>query len=137
MEPNLNVNQTQLEADIAAIDDYLAENEIDAQTHPSGLRYVITAQGEGNTPTLCDNVIVTYEGSLLSNGEVFDGTDDPVNFPLNALITGWKIGIPLVQSGGSITLYIPSGFGYGSQGSGEAIPPNSNLIFEIALTSVN
>lgn len=136
-EPNLNVNQERLDADIEAIDEYLSENNINAQTHSSGLRYVITEEGDGKSPTLCDNITVTYEGSLLSNGNVFDGTESPVNFPLDRLITGWQIGIPLIETGGSITLYIPSGFGYGSSGSDQAIPPNANLKFTITLVDVD
>jgi len=41
LEPNLAVNQEQLTKDIEAIDAYLASNNIEAQTHPSGLRYII------------------------------------------------------------------------------------------------
>ncbi|MAO65546.1 MAG: hypothetical protein CL666_11155 [Balneola sp.] len=136
LDPNLNVSESQLQADIEAIETYLEENNIDAQVHSSGLRYVINEPGDGDKPTLCDQVTVRYEGRLMSDGSVFDGTDQARAFGLNRLITGWQIGIPLIEKGGSITLYIPSVYGYGSRGSGDTIPPNSNLIFDIELAGV-
>ncbi|SMO94708.1 FKBP-type peptidyl-prolyl cis-trans isomerase [Gracilimonas mengyeensis] len=136
VKPNLNVDEAQLQADIDAIESYLSENNIDAEVDPSGIRYVIHNPGDGKSPSLCKTVAVTYEGRLMSNGNVFDGTDSSVAFGLNRLITGWQVGIPLLEEGGSITLYIPSVYGYGSRGSGNAIPPNANLIFDIELKTV-
>ena len=132
------VDSAQLEEDIAAIDTYISENNIDnVQEHSSGLRYVIDEQGTGELPELCSQVTVNYQGRLMSDGTVFDQSQNPVTFPLRNLIYGWQIGIPLLQSGGSITLYIPSVYAYGSRGSGESIPPNANLIFEISLINVD
>jgi FKBP-type peptidyl-prolyl cis-trans isomerase len=136
-EPNLTVNKEQLQADIETIDAYLKKNNIQAETHPSGIRYVIGKAGSGATPTLCGSVGVAYQGRLLSNNYNFDGTESPRNFDLNRLILGWQIGIPLIKPGGRITLYIPSVYGYGSRGAGQDIPPNANLIFDITLYSVD
>jgi len=118
LEPNLAVNQEQLAKDIEAIDAYLASNDIEAQIHPSGLRYVIKSSGEGDRPNYCSNVSVSYEGKT-------------------NLITGWQIGIPLVKEGGRITLYIPSVYAYGANSIGSDIPPNASLEFEIVLFQTN
>lgn len=136
-EPSLTVNQDQLKTDIQKIDAYLEKNDIQAKTHPSGIRYVIDKTGSGSTPTLCGSVDVAYRGRLLSNGYNFDGTESPRSFNLDQLILGWQIGIPLIKPGGRITLYIPSVYGYGSRGAGQDIPPNANLIFDITLYSVD
>jgi FKBP-type peptidyl-prolyl cis-trans isomerase len=133
---NTNVNKTQLQEDIDAIDAYLSENNIEAEIHKSGIRYVINTKGDGSKPSLCDQVTVNYEGRLMSNGRVFDDAGGRnIAFPLANLITGWKIGIPLIKEGGSITLYIPSVYAYGSRGS-QDIPSNSNLVFDISLIQV-
>ncbi|MEP1151451.1 MAG: FKBP-type peptidyl-prolyl cis-trans isomerase [Balneola sp.] len=129
-----NVDQEQLNADISKIDNYLSNNSIDAQAHESGLRYVVNSTGDGLAPDVCSTVTVSYEGRLF-DGEVFDSNENGVSFPLDRLIPGWQIGIPLIKSGGSITLYIPSVYAYGSAGS-RNIPANSNLIFDINLTKV-
>ena len=136
LEPNLAVNQDQLAQDIETIDAYLAANEIEAQTHPSGLRYVIKRSGEGDRPNYCSNVSVSYEGKTL-NGNIFDSRSTPINFPLQNLITGWQIGIPLIKEGGRITLYIPSVYAYGANSIGSDIPPNASLEFEIVLFQTN
>ena len=144
-EPDLNVDQAQLAADIAAIDAYLAQEGIVAEIHPSGLRYVIKRSGDGDHPALCDQVFVTYEGKLISNGQVFDGTQEITSFDLSgSLITGWQIGVPLINdrgngSSGRITLYIPSVYGYGKEGNSRStppIPPDANLEFEVLLFDV-
>ncbi len=124
----------QLEIDIEIIDDYLAENGITAQVEANGMRYVIHEQGGGARPTIANTVTVNYEGRFLSNDEVFD-SGQRISFPLTNVIAGWQFGIPLVNVGGSITLYVPSGFAYGMSGRG-SIPPNAILIFDVDLLDV-
>ncbi|MDW3191432.1 MAG: FKBP-type peptidyl-prolyl cis-trans isomerase [Cytophagales bacterium] len=126
--------EEQMAIDLEILDEYLADNNITAQTDPSGLRYVIREQGNGPTPELTGTVRVGYEGTLL-NGDVFD-SNEGTSFQLNNLIEGWQIGIPLIQEGGDITLYIPSGLAYGPQGIPGFIPANANLIFTIQLMEV-
>jgi FKBP-type peptidyl-prolyl cis-trans isomerase FkpA len=128
------VDQVRLEQDISTIDAWLEDREIyDAIEDPSGIRYTIDVQGSGVEPCIENNVTVTYKGKLLSNGVQFDASSSPVSFPLNNLILGWQIILPKIKSGSLVTLYIPSGFGYGPGGAGASIPANANLIFEIQL----
>jgi FKBP-type peptidyl-prolyl cis-trans isomerase FkpA len=72
----------------------------------------------------------------LLNGTVFDGTTtQPISFKLGQVISGWQIGIPLIQKGGKIRLLIPSGLAYGPDGQGP-IPGNAVLDFDIELLDV-
>lgn len=135
LEPNLQVSKEQLDLDVEGIDAYLEENDINAVKDESGLRYVVVDAGKNRQPDLCSVVAVTYTGSLMSNDEVFESTENPVSFPLRNLITGWQIGIPKVKQGGKVILYIPSVYAYGGRDVGD-IPANSNLIFEIQLVAV-
>ncbi len=128
------VDQTQLQKDIVAIDDYLTSKSIVAIKDPTGLRYVITKAGDDTRPCLESKVVVKYAGRLF-NGAGFDAAVNPVSFPLNGLILGWQIGFPNFGKGTKATLYIPSGFGYGVNGSGTTVPANANLIFDIELIS--
>ncbi len=125
----------QLEIDIVKIDNYLGENNITAQIHESGLRYVIHIEGSGVSPAPTDVVEVDYLGKLLSDGTVFDQANG-AEFPLNRLIEGWQIGFALLKEGSEATLYIPSGLGYGTTGAGSSIPPDAVLIFDVTLISV-
>jgi FKBP-type peptidyl-prolyl cis-trans isomerase FkpA len=127
-----NLNQTQLTADIQTIDDYLVSISKTAIEDESGLRYIITEQGAGETPCLESNIKVSYTGVLMSNSNVFD-EGSGVRFTLNNLIAGWKIAFLKFNRGTKATLYIPSGLAYGPVANG-SIPANSNLIFFVELT---
>ena len=127
------VDQTQLQLDITAIDSYLDNEGITAMEDPTGIRYTIDVQGSGPKPCIENNITIKYKGNLMSDGTQFDISNFPVSYPLNNLILGWQIIMPKVQAGSKVTLYIPSGFGYGSFAGNPKIPANSNLIFEIEL----
>lgn len=123
----------QIKADVQAIDDSLAAWGIQATQHPSGIRYVLN-QGTGNRPFDQSRITVDYTGRLLGEETPFDeGTN--VTFTLSNLITGWRVMLPLVREGGEITMYLPSSYGYGSQGT-NGIPPDANLEFDITLQQV-
>lgn len=123
--------EAQLEIDKGIIEDYLDNNGLTAQSTTQGLYYIIDNQGTGDQPNINSIVTVRYTGKFL-NGSVFDsGT---ISYSLASLIEGWQIGIPLFNAGGSGTLFVPSGLGYGTTGSG-SIAPNTVLIFDMELIS--
>jgi FKBP-type peptidyl-prolyl cis-trans isomerase FkpA len=128
--------EKQAELDEQIIQDYLNENNIDAVQHESGLYYLITDEGTGENPDISSTIDFYYKG-YFTDGSIFDqSTTGPAHYPLQNLITGWQIGIPLIKEGGSITLFIPSALGYGSNGSG-SVPPNAVIIFDIDLIATN
>lgn len=109
------------------------------QVTDSGLKYTIVKEGAGARPSATDNVTVHYVGRL-SDGTVFDSSverGEPTTFPLNRVIPGWTEGLQLMQEGSVAVFYIPSELGYGEDGAGEIIPPNTPLIFEVQLIKVN
>lgn len=112
---------------------YAKANAINYTEDPSGLLYEITNPGTGAKPSVTNTITVTYAGKLL-NGKQFDaGT---ITYGLSSLIKGWQIAVPKIGAGGSMKVLIPSSLGYGSQGAGSDIPPNSPLYFEITLNAV-
>jgi FKBP-type peptidyl-prolyl cis-trans isomerase len=131
------VDQARLQTDIATIDTYLISNGIVAQTEPNGMRYVVTTTGDGPSPCLESRVTVNYVGRLLNGGSQFEATTSDITFSLSGLILGWQLVFPLLPAGSKVTLYIPSGYAYGSSvAAGGKIPANANLIFELELVSV-
>ena len=122
-------------SEIQEVEAYLAANNLQATQHCSGVFYHIVEEGSGATPTVCNNVDVTYSGKL-TNGDQFDASTTPVSFSLGYLIRSWQIGIPLIKKGGRIILYVPPSFGYGDRQAGD-IPPNSILIFDVSLLDVH
>ena len=131
------VDKTRLAADIQAIDLYLSTNGISAQSEPNGVRYVVKTPGTGITPCLESSIKVKTTGTLLKTGFEFQ-PDLEFTTRLSGLILGWQLVLPLIPAGSTLTLYIPSGYGYGVNGGGGGkIPANANLIFEIYMSSVN
>ena len=107
-------------------------------TTESGLQYLILSEGRGNNPTLNDNVTVHYHGTLI-DGTIFDSSVDrkqPATFPLNGVIPGWQEALQMMSIGSKWKILIPCELAYGESGAG-AIGPNSTLIFEVELLSIN
>ena len=107
-----------------------------------GLKIIDTKVGTGAVAEDGDTLTMRYTGRLKSNGEEFDSNmkpdGKPFTFPLGGgqVIKGWDIGVKGMKVGGKRTLDIPSNLGYGAQGGGAKIPPNSDLVFDIELMEV-
>jgi FKBP-type peptidyl-prolyl cis-trans isomerase FkpA len=127
----------QFTADTTAIRAYIVKNNIPALKHESGIFYQIIAPGTGSVDYKASTTVkANYAGRLLGNTTTFDKTNGtPASFALGQVISGWQIGVPLIQKGGSIRLLIPSYYGYGNANTG-AIPANSILDFDIELIDV-
>lgn len=119
---------------------FLAENagKVGVKTTASGLQYLHEVEGEGGMPMVADTVEVHYAGTLL-DGTEFDSSikrGKPASFGLGQVIPGWTEGLQLMRVGGKTRFFIPSDLAYGSGGT-RGIPPNSVLIFEVELLSIN
>lgn len=122
----------------------LAEDSIAATQHSSGVFYNITQNGTGSLPGICSNITVKYTGSIYPSGVVFDSTpasSQGISFTLGQLIVGWQKILPLIKTGGKVTLYVPPTLGYGAnairdQNGNVVIPASSYLKFDIELVNV-
>lgn len=121
-------------SEIADVQSYLSSNGITATQHSSGFFYVTSGTATGSVPGQCSRISVRYTGRLTS-GTIFDQASSTVNFFLYELISGWRIGLPLISAGQNIRLYLPPSLGYGNRQAG-SVPPNSILIFDIELVAV-
>ena len=107
-------------------------------TLPSGLQYKVIKEGTGPKPKPGDTVTVNYEGKLI-NGTVFDSSykrGEPATFPVTGVIPGWTEALQLMKEGAKYELFIPPSLAYGERGAGNAIGPNTTLIFEVELLSI-
>lgn len=107
-------------------------------TLPSGLQYKILTKGDGPIPTASDSVVCNYRGTLI-NGTEFDSSykrGEPTTFPVAGVIRGWTEALELMPVGSKWQLFIPPDLAYGERGTGADIGPNSTLIFEIELISI-
>jgi FKBP-type peptidyl-prolyl cis-trans isomerase len=104
---------------------------------PSGIRYsydsIVKA---GARPTLTSKVNVDLTAQILNATSSFYSVSDTTIDLTNTPVTAFKIILPKITVGTTITIYVPSGYAYGALSPSTAIPANSNLIYTITLKSV-
>jgi len=122
---------------------FLEENKKnkDVVVLPSGLQYKIIKKGNGQKPSLEDNVLVHYKGTLL-NGKEFDSSynhdgGEPITISLGNVIKGWQEAVTLMPVGSKWQIFVPPALAYGERANGPDITPFSTLIFDIELISIN
>jgi FKBP-type peptidyl-prolyl cis-trans isomerase len=135
--------------------------EANAKTLESGVVIQILQHGpngpnRGIRPTKSSTVKIHYHGTLF-DGTVFDSTfnkkrktpsneddktssssvNEPVQFPLAAVIPGWRDGVCDMYEGEIAMIGIPPELAYGDQGTPDGrIPGGSTLFFKIELIQV-
>jgi len=94
---------------------------------------VVLKKGTGAAVSSADTVTVNYLGATYQGKAPFDEsyTKKPLTSPLSGLVKGWAIGLDGVKVGSRVLIQIPPAYGYGAQGSGSTIAPNSTLWFVI------
>ena len=107
---------------------------------PSGLEYVVLAEGSGDKPTQGARIAAHYTG-WLTNGTKFDSSKDrgqPFVFAVGTgmVIKGWDEALLDMQVGERRKLTLPPHLAYGPRGAGGIIPPNATLIFEVELVAI-
>jgi FKBP-type peptidyl-prolyl cis-trans isomerase FklB len=135
-----NLQSGKAEKNLKAGQKFLEENKKKpgVVTLPSGLQYMVLKEGNGPKPTATDKVTTHYHGTLI-DGTVFDSSVErgqPATFPVNGVIKGWVEALQLMPVGSKWRLFIPSDLAYGEQGAGGSIGPNSALIFDVELISI-
>lgn len=138
----------QLSYEKGLIENYLVNNNLEAQQTEEGIYYIISREGEGEHVAEEDTVISNFTLRLL-NGKVLTTTEAPVareagifkestkydhyafSLAKDRLLEGWIIGLPLLKEGGKGTFFIPSKFAFGSKSAAGVIPPNATVIYDI------
>jgi len=95
-------------------------------------------EGRGVRPTQASTVRVHYHGTL-ADGTVFDSTlgGEPVAFPLNGVVPGWREGVKNMHEGETAMIGIPPDQAYGPEGTPHGrIPGGSSLFFKIQLLEI-
>ncbi|MEO6581543.1 MAG: FKBP-type peptidyl-prolyl cis-trans isomerase [Sphingomicrobium sp.] len=117
---------------------WIGAGSLRGETTPSGLRFRTVTAGSGPQIKAVDGVLVEYEGRLM-DGTVFDSSEGRGPTPMIAgqVIPGFAEALTRMQKGGRYKIIIPSNLGYGeTQPPGSAIPPNSDLDFDVHVVQV-
>ena len=113
----------------------------EAKQSASGLVYIIENEGTGAKPAEGSKCSVHYKGTFRKSGEKFDSSYDrnaPMDFQykVQRMVPGFEEGIGMIAKGGKAKLIIPYYGAYGAQGRPGAIPPYSDLVFDIEMVNL-
>ena len=125
----------------ALAEQFLAANAArpEVSTTASGLQYEVLESGSGGaSPGPQANVVTHYHGTLV-DGTVFDSSvqrGEPAEFGVHQVIPAWTEALQMMSVGDKWRIACPPQLAYGDRGAGDAIPPNTALVFEIHLIDV-
>jgi FKBP-type peptidyl-prolyl cis-trans isomerase len=129
--------RAELTAEDAAI---VAEKWPEARENPSGLRYIVLAEGSGDRPKPRQRLTALYRGMLIDGTEFSSGVDpnNPFVFRLGAgeVIVGWEEAFSEMRVGEKRILIIPYSLGYGLRGNPPKVPNRATLVFEVELLKI-
>ncbi len=120
---------------------YLAENakKEGVVTLPSGIQYKILKKGTGKMPS-GKSLVRMHIVSKFTDGTLFDDTHvegrGPVDLPLDQVMKGWSMIVPLMPIGSTWEISVPYQLGYGDAGFQNVIPPYATLVFEMELLDI-
>ncbi len=111
-----------------------------AEVYPSGLRIYWLEKGQGKKPVKGQTVQLHYKG-YFEDGRLFDSSYKygiPLSFKagVGRVIPGLDQAVLKLHEGDKAVIFIPSHLGYGEQGAGNVIPPNTDLVFIVELKKV-
>ena len=113
----------------------------DTITTESGLQYTQIEPGDGPAPKPGDVVTIHYRANFEDGTELSNSYDSgqPISFALgqSMVIQGWDEGVALMREGEKAQLIVPPALAFGESGTGDGVvPPNSTMVFEIELVSI-
>lgn len=154
----------QFEAELLAIDDFLAGNDIIAERHPSGFSYIIDDEGSGESfddycrrsfKLTVHHLDSTYIFSNYEEVERDQGFDFVYIDTFETYACGQKVRTAallsldeLIKVGGKVRLFVPSALAFGTEGyniergnsQGDrrivSIPANSTLLISAEIIKV-
>jgi len=89
-------------------------------------------QGNQAHPDRNSYIVANYTGTLI-DGSTFESATNANLGKITGLVPGLQKGLKKMQDGGHYIFYIPSKIAYDTVSTNAAIPPHSNLIFDLEL----
>lgn len=133
MKPMAGVDSFDTASQVRFLDEAAAKEG--AVRTATGVVLEVITEGEGAMPGRDDTVSVFYVGRL-SDGTVFDATDDAVDFRVSELTPGLAEALTMMRPGGKYRVTIPSEQAYGEDGIPGIIPGRAALQFIVELNGV-
>ena len=131
--------------EIKDIKNYVSKKGVKTEQTKNGVFVQIENAGDAQKAQPGKVASIMYKGYFVTDGKVFDTNMDttkghiaPIDVVVGQgrVIPGWEEALPYFGKGGKGKIYVPAMLAYGPQGIEGAIPPFSNLIFDIEIRDV-
>lgn len=121
-------------------EDFLRQNmmKTGVEETDSGLQFSIVEETTGKSPGLNDKVKI-HQRALLLDGKILEDTyrrNSPDEVAIDELIEGLQEGLQLMSVGSRYKFWVPADLAWGRKGTGNKIPPNAVLSFDIRLLEI-
>ena len=104
----------------------------------SGLQFLVVEEKNGSKPGMFDTVKI-HQRALLLDGKILEDTyrqNKPDEVKIDELIEGLQEGLQMMNVGSRYKFWVPSDLAWGRKGTGNKIPPNAVLSFDIRLVEI-
>ena len=121
-------------------EDFLIQNarKEGVKESDTGLQYLIVEESQGKCPGMFDTVKI-HQRALLLDGKILEDTyrqNQPDEVKIDELIEGLQEGLQMMKVGSRYKFWVPSELAWGRKGTGNKIPPNAVLAFDIRLLEI-
>jgi len=102
------------------------------------LQYKIVESIDGPKPGAFDTVKI-HQRALLLDGKILEDTyrqNQPDKVAIKELIEGLQEGLQMMSVGSRYKFWVPADLAWGRKGTGNKIPPNAVLSFDIRLVEI-
>ena len=137
-EQLVDANKEAAEIESNQIDGYVKRRKLEVTKSPTGLRYVIYHDDEGDQAEDEQTVVVKYTVSLLNGRECYNTDEGPEEFKVghDYVESGLHEGIKQMSKGDKAIMIIPSHLAHGIAGDFEQIPIRSTIVYDIELVDI-
>jgi len=121
-------------------EDFLINNlqKVGVAETDSGLQYAVVEEKSGPRPGIFDEVLI-HQRALLLDGKILEDTyrqNQPDKVKIEELIEGLQEGLQMMAVGSRYKFWVPADLAWGRKGTGNKIPPNAVLSFDIRLLEI-
>jgi len=135
----IRYNKSVVNQENQQIEDFIARYRWEMKKTSTGLRYMISKQGNGAAPSKDSRVVILYTVRLLNGNLCYStGHDHPREFRIghSSAESGLEEGILLMREGAQAKFIVPSHLAFGLLGDQDKIPQRATLIYDVELIKV-
>jgi FKBP-type peptidyl-prolyl cis-trans isomerase len=135
----IQLNKKWVARENAEIIDFIRRKHWDMKETPTGLRYMIYHQGNGERAKVGALATIAYTVSLLNGTIVYSSAQSGLKtFRIghSREVSGLEEGIILLKVGDKAKFLLPSHLAYGLSGDGRKIPPDVPIIYDVELVQL-